>query len=59
MRTVLVIDDTPAVAKALSVMFGLHEIQTRAASDPEAGLAMLAEAARERVRIRRDRQRRP
>jgi DNA-binding NtrC family response regulator len=46
MRTVLVIDDNPAVAQALSLLFGLHEIRTIAAVTPEQGLALLA---RERV----------
>jgi DNA-binding NtrC family response regulator len=42
MRTVLVIDDTPAVRKALTVMFGLHDIRTLSAAGPDEGLAMLA-----------------
>jgi DNA-binding NtrC family response regulator len=46
MRTVLVIDDNPPVAQALSLLFGLHEIRTLAANTPEEGLALLA---RERV----------
>src|SRR6202166_1066053 len=46
MRTVLVIDDNPAVAQALSLLFGLHDIRTLAAATPEQGLAALA---RERV----------
>ena len=46
MRTVLVIDDNPAVAQALSLLFGLHDIRTRAAATPEQGVALLA---RERV----------
>jgi DNA-binding NtrC family response regulator len=46
MRTVLVIDDNPPVAQALSLLFGLHEIRTLAAITPEEGLALLA---RERV----------
>jgi DNA-binding NtrC family response regulator len=41
-RTVLVIDDNPAVAQALELLFGLHDIRTVAASTPEAGLAVLA-----------------
>ena len=41
MRTVLVIDDVPAVVQALSVMFSLHEIHTLSANGPEAGLAVL------------------
>jgi DNA-binding NtrC family response regulator len=41
MPTILVIDDNPAVATALETLFSLHDIDTRAAGDPEAGLAML------------------
>jgi DNA-binding NtrC family response regulator len=40
-RTVLVIDDNPAVAEALRVMFSLHDIHTLAAATPEEGLALL------------------
>jgi DNA-binding NtrC family response regulator len=46
MRTVLVIDDNPAVAQALTLLFGLHEIRTLAAQNSEQGFAILA---RERV----------
>ena len=46
MRTVLVIDDNPAVAQALTVLFSLHEIRTLSASTPQKGLST---AARERV----------
>jgi DNA-binding NtrC family response regulator len=46
MRTVLVIDDNPAVAQALSLLFGLHDIRTLTAFTPQKGLAVLA---RERV----------
>ena len=46
MRTVLVVDDNPAVAQALSLLFGLHDIRTLVAARPEQGLSMLA---RERV----------
>jgi DNA-binding NtrC family response regulator len=42
MRTVLVIDDNPAVAEALSLLFGLHDIRTLTAFTPQKGLAMLA-----------------
>ena len=42
MRTVLVIDDNPAVAQALSLLFGLHDIRTLTASTPQKGLAVLA-----------------
>jgi DNA-binding NtrC family response regulator len=43
MRTVLVIDDNPAVAEALTLLFGLHEIRTLAAENSERGFAILAE----------------
>jgi DNA-binding NtrC family response regulator len=46
MRSVLVIDDNPAVATALDVLFSLREIRTFKALTPEEGLAVLA---RERV----------
>src|SRR5882757_1109041 len=46
MRTVLVIDDNPAVAQALSLLFSLHDIRTLTAATPQKGLAA---AARERV----------
>src|SRR5579863_1595325 len=42
MRTLLVIDDNPAVAQALSLLFGLHDIRTLTALTPQQGLAMLA-----------------
>lgn len=41
MPTLLIIDDNPAVATALNVLFSLHQIDTVHAADPEAGLAML------------------
>ncbi|HEY0801611.1 MAG TPA: sigma-54 dependent transcriptional regulator [Steroidobacteraceae bacterium] len=43
MRTVLVIDDNPAVAQALSLLFGLHDIRTLTAVTPQKGLAALAQ----------------
>jgi DNA-binding NtrC family response regulator len=46
MRTVLIIDDNPAVAQALTVLFSLHDIRTLTALTPQRGLAA---AARERV----------
>ena len=46
MRTVLVIDDNPAVITALEVLFSLREIRTLRAASPEEGLVTLA---RERV----------
>lgn len=41
MRTVLVIDDNPAVAIALEVLFSLNQIRALVARTPEEGLAML------------------
>jgi len=41
-RTVLIIDDNPAVAQALQLLFGLHDIRTFAASTPQKGLAVLS-----------------
>jgi len=41
MRTVLVIDDNPAVVTALDVLFGLREIRTLSAATPAEGLAQL------------------
>jgi DNA-binding NtrC family response regulator len=46
MRTILIIDDNPAVAQALALLFGLHEIRTLTAASPQKGLAILG---RERV----------
>ncbi len=45
MRTVLVVDDNPAVGTALEVLFDLHEIRTLTATTPEQGLAILAREA--------------
>ncbi len=45
MPTVLVIDDNPAVATALDVMFSLHDIATLRAESPQAGLALLRSEA--------------
>jgi DNA-binding NtrC family response regulator len=42
MRTVLVIDDNPAVAEALTLLFGLHAIRTLSAQNSAQGLALLA-----------------
>ena len=42
MHTILVIDDNPAVATALDVLFSLHDIRTVHADSPRAGLALLA-----------------
>jgi len=42
MPTVLIIDDNPAVATALEMLFSLHDIDARAATSPEDGLAALA-----------------
>jgi DNA-binding NtrC family response regulator len=41
MPTVLIIDDNPAVSKALDVLFSLHDIATLHASSPADGLALL------------------
>src|SRR5688500_4438235 len=41
MPTVLIIDDNPAVATALEMLFSLHDLDTRAATSPETGLALL------------------
>ena len=38
MRTVLVIDDNPAVATALDLLFGLRDIRVLTAESPEDGL---------------------
>jgi DNA-binding NtrC family response regulator len=43
MRTVLVIDDNPAVSQALSLLFGLHDIRTLTAFTPQKGLGVLAQ----------------
>ena len=40
--TLLVIDDNPAVATALEVLFSLHDLRTLCAASPEEGLALLA-----------------
>ena len=45
MPTVLVIDDNPAVATALDVLFSLHEIHTLRAATPDEGLTLLAREA--------------
>lgn len=42
MSTVLIIDDNPAVATALDVLFSLHDIATLHADSPESGLETLA-----------------
>jgi DNA-binding NtrC family response regulator len=42
MRTVLVIDDNPAVAQALTLLFSLHDIRTLTALTPQKGLATVA-----------------
>jgi DNA-binding NtrC family response regulator len=41
MPTILVIDDNPAVATALEMLFSLHDIATRAVTSPVDGLALL------------------
>ncbi len=42
MRTVLVIDDNPAVGTALDLLLGLREIRVLVAASPEQGLDLLA-----------------
>ena len=42
MRTVLVIDDNPAVGTALSLLFSLHDIETLMAATPAEGLSLLS-----------------
>jgi len=42
MRSVLIIDDNPAVGQALGLLFRLHDIRTHLAATPEEGLALLA-----------------
>jgi DNA-binding NtrC family response regulator len=42
MRTVLIVDDNPAVAQALQLLFSLYDIRTLAALTPDKGLALLA-----------------
>src|ERR1043165_10090357 len=41
MSTILVIDDNPAVATALEVLFSLRDLRTLRADSPAKGLAML------------------
>ncbi len=41
MPTILIIDDNPAVATALEVLFSLHDIAALHAASPQAGLEML------------------
>ncbi|MDL5368047.1 sigma-54 dependent transcriptional regulator [Xanthomonas sp. NCPPB 2654] len=43
MPCILIIDDNPAVATALEVLFSLHDIDTVHADSPDAGLQRLAE----------------
>ncbi len=45
MPTILVIDDNPAIATALEMLFSLHEIDTCIAVNPESGLAALAQSS--------------
>jgi DNA-binding NtrC family response regulator len=44
MRTVLIIDDNPAVGEALSLLLSLHDIQPQVAPTPERGLELLERA---------------
>jgi DNA-binding NtrC family response regulator len=48
MRTVLIIDDNPAIGQALSLLLSLHDIRPLTALTPEEGLTTLA---RERVDV--------
>ena len=41
MPLILVIDDNPSIATALETFFALHDIDVRAATSPDAGLALL------------------
>ena len=41
MSRVLIVEDQPAVAKALRMLFDLHDIETEAASDPEGAVRRL------------------
>jgi DNA-binding NtrC family response regulator len=41
-RTVLVVDDNPAVTQALKLLFGLHDIHTLEASTPHEALSLVA-----------------
>ncbi|MBN8728225.1 MAG: sigma-54-dependent Fis family transcriptional regulator [Xanthomonadales bacterium] len=45
MRTILVIDDNPAVGTALDLLFGLRDIRTLVAGSPEEGLEVLRREA--------------
>ncbi len=42
MSTILIIDDNPAVATALDVLFSIHDLRTVAAATPGEGLALAA-----------------
>jgi len=42
MPTVLIIDDNPAIATALETLLSLHDVDTRAVTSPEDGIALLA-----------------
>ncbi|HST27089.1 MAG TPA: response regulator, partial [Rudaea sp.] len=42
MRTVLIIDDNPAIGQALSLLLSLNDIRPLTAPTPDEGLAMLA-----------------
>ena len=45
MRTVLVVDDNPAVTSALELLLGMHDIRTLSASGPAEGLTLLRQRA--------------
>jgi DNA-binding NtrC family response regulator len=42
MRTVLIVDDNPAVGEALSLLLSLHDIRSEVAAEPDAALRLLA-----------------
>lgn len=48
MRTVLIVDDNPAVGEALSLLLSLHEIRPLVAGEPQQALALLE---RERIDV--------
>ena len=48
MRSILIIDDNPAVCQALSLLLSLHDIRALTALNPDEGLALLE---RERIDV--------
>src|SRR3546814_15489759 len=51
MPSLLIIDDNPAVATALEVLFSLHDISTMHAQSPDVGLALLQNERSEERRV--------